>query len=141
MRLNGWQRAWTLASALWIVGVIAITVFSGRSESERYHAWSNEMLQYLMEQVPDLKGQTINSVRAAYSDLSDKKLIDALHEKYIKQHPAYGYGFAQIDAKYSDQKIPNTTAWNAVLIALLPPPIAYILGFGIAWVRSGFKHQ
>ena len=140
MRLNGWQRAWVVLSVVWIAAISAVAITSQRSEEKRYHDWSNELIEYLIAQSPDLRGHTLTSVRAAYSDMSDRQLVEALHDKYLGKHPAYRYGFSEIDAKHSpgvaDVLKPK---FHWVLAALGVPLALYLLGMAVAWVRAGFK--
>ena len=100
MKLNGWQRLWIVLSIAWFVALGALYVSSRGSEDKLYHDWANELIAYLIDQSSELRGQTAISVRSAYSDLSDKQLVNALHDKYLPKHPAYSYGFAEIDKKY-----------------------------------------
>lgn len=106
-----------------------------------YHDWANDLIGYLIEQSPDLREHTVTSVRSKYSDLSDKQFVDALHEKYLPKHPAYGYGFAEIDSRYrADQGGQKTfdsrVGWLAVALGI--PALLYLAGFSIAWIRAGF---
>lgn len=73
---------------------------SQRSEDAVYHDWANELISYLVAQSSEVRGSAVAAVRSTYSDMSDKQIINALHETYLPLHPAYRYGFAAIDAKY-----------------------------------------
>ena len=141
MKLNGWQRLWVIVSVAWVVVIGSAFVASQRSGEQNYHDWANELVEYLIEQSPDLQGHTVASVRAAYSDHSDKQLVDALHEKYLPKHPAYRYGFAEIDAKYFGVLVQSPRHESVWLAAGFGVPLAlYLLGLAISWVRAGFKH-
>jgi hypothetical protein len=145
MKLNGWQRLWIVCTITWIVAVGAFYAFSRGSENKLYHEWANELILYLIEQSSDLQGHTVISVRSAYSDLSDRQLIDALHDKYLPKHPAYTYGFAEIDAKYKlsekvatgEHRFQGDVVW--LMIAFGIPASMYLVGGAIAWVRAGFR--
>ena len=141
MRLNGWQRLWVVISLLWMGVVAAYTLTRGASQSEIYHSWANDLLGYLVTEASDLKSYSVTSLRSTYSDLSDKELIEALHKKYIGKHPAYRYGFEQIDAKY-ERKIAgeDSNPLISVLIAVVLPVLLYVLGWTFVWVRNGFKN-
>ena len=146
MKLNGWQRLWIVVSIAWIVAVGASYVSSRGSEDKLHHDWSNDLIVYLIEQSSELHGQSVKSVRSAYSDLSDKQLVEALHDKYLPKHPAYSYGFAEIDKKYraldraeiGRTGLRGSLAWLAAALGI--PVLVYLAGFAVAWVRAGFRH-
>jgi hypothetical protein len=141
MRLNGWQRLWVIISLVWVIVIGSLFATSQRSGDQNYHEWANELVEYLIKQSPDLQGRTVASVRSAYSDLSDKQLVDALHEKYLPKHPAYHYGFSEINAKYSGASVQNTQHGLVWLAAAIGVPLAlYLLGLAIFWIGAGFKH-
>lgn len=142
MRLNGWQRLWIFISVAWVLVVLGFAIQSMRSEEERYSRWSNELLEYVASQAPELQGRTTASLRAAYVTLTDKQLVEAMHDAYLVKHPAYRFGFSSIDEKYSQ---PNglgvTQVKTLVMIGLIPPLLVYVLGLGLVWVRRGFKQE
>jgi len=141
MKLNGWTRVWVVFSVIWITAVSVVFVSNHRSEVHRYSDWANELLEYLINNSPELQGNTLASIRAAYSDMSDKQLVEALHEKYLDKHPAYSYGFTEIDARYKLSESDNPKrSFFFFLIVLGAPCAIYILGVSIAWVRAGFEH-
>lgn len=140
MKLNGWQRLWIVISILWAVSVAGYTFTSKQSESEIYHSWANDLIGYLVTQASDLKGYSITSLRSKYSDISDKELVEALHKKYIGKHPAYSYGFSEIDAKYEGKIKGETNLLLYVIVALALPILIYLVGWSVAWVRNGFKN-
>ena len=133
MKLNGWQRAWIVFSAAWVIALGVLYGSSHRSDKSVYHDWANDLIGYLIEQSPDLRGHTVTSVRSKYSDLSDKQLVNALHEKYLPKHPAYSYGFAEIDSRY---RADGGVGWLATALGI--PALLYLAGFSIAWIRAGF---
>jgi hypothetical protein len=145
-QLNGWQRVWIVFSAAWVIALGVLYVSSHQSDEKMYHDWANDLIAYLIEQSPDLRGHTVTSVRSKYSDLSDKQLVDALHEKYLPEHPAYSYGFAEIDSRYrTDGRVhvgahafDSRVGWLATALGL--PVLLYLAGFSIAWIRAGFHH-
>jgi preprotein translocase subunit SecG len=140
MKLNGWQRLWVVISLLWVASVLTYTITNKQSESEIHHNWANDLIGYLISQVSDLKDYSVTSLRSKYSDLSDKELVEALHKKYIEKHPAYRFGFSEIDAKY-EGKVSGKKGnlFTYILVALFFPISIYLLGWAFAWVRSGFK--
>ena len=146
MKFSGWQRLWIVCSIAWVITIGAFYLSSHRSEEKLYHNWANDLIGYLIEQSSDLRGHTLTSVRSAYSDLSDKELVDALHEKYLPKHPAYSYGFAEIDSRYRPDEGAGVGArrfypklgW--LVAALGVPALMFLAGLAIAWVRAGFRH-
>ena len=146
MKLNGWHRLWIVLSIACFVAVGALYVSLRGSENKLYHNWANELIAYLIEQSSELRGHTLMSVRSAYSDLSDKQLVNALHDKYLPKHPAYEYGFAEIDTKYrtldgtekGGASLSETLMWLAIGLGV--PGLIYLTGLAVAWVRAGFRH-
>jgi hypothetical protein len=148
IKLNGWQRLWVVISVLWFLGISILNYNtnykSHKTDAEIYHTWSNEIIEYLIAQVPELKGYSVSSLRFTYSDMSDKELIEALHKKFISKHPAYEYGLTEIDAKY-ENKVSSTrgngySKWLAyILLAVGVPASLYVFGWAIAWIKNGFK--
>lgn len=148
IKLNGWQRLWVVTSVLWFLGILIlnynINYKSHKTDAEIYHAWSNEIIEYLIAQVPELKGYSVSSLRLTYSDMSDKELIEALHKKFISKHPAYEYGLTEIDSKYENKVAstggPGYSKWFAyILLAIGVPACLYVFGWAIAWIKNGFK--
>jgi hypothetical protein len=140
MRFNGWQRAWVVLSVVWIAATSSVAITSRCSEEQRYHDLFNELIRYLIAQSTDLRGHTTVSVRAAYSDMSDRQLVEATHDKYLNKHPAYRYGFSEIDAKHSPGTASTLTPNLQRGLAALGVPLAlYLLGVAVAWVRAGFR--
>lgn len=135
-----------VCSIAWVIAVGTFYFSSHRSEEKLYHDWANALIGYLIEQSSDLRGHTLASVRSAYSDLSDKQLVDALHEKYLPKHPAYSYGFAEIDSRYRLDEAADIGALKFqpklgwLVAALSVPALMYLTGLAIAWVRAGFRH-
>lgn len=145
MKLNGWQRAWVVFSVAWLLGVSILHLSKWQSEAEMYHNWANELIAYLAEQDPTLKSHSPESVRSAYADISDKDLIQALHKDYLPKHPAYRYGFSEIDLKYSSESLlsignPSGILLRWLVIAFAAPLLVYLAGLSVAWIRGGFKH-
>ena len=148
IRLRGWQRLWVVTSVLWLVGVSIMNYnmnYNGhKNDVEVYRAWSNEILEYLITQVPDLKDSSVSSLRRTYSDFSDKELIEAIHKKFITKHPAYEYGLTEIDSKYENKVtlragrgLSKLFIW--ILLAIGVPAFLYVFGWAIAWIKNGFK--
>lgn len=145
MKLNGWQRVWIVFSVAWVIAFGFLYVSSHQSEEKVYYDWANDLIGYLIEQSPDLRGHTLASVRSAYSDLSDRQLVDTLHEKYLPKHPAYGYGFAKIDSKHrldggaqlGALAFDSKFGWLAAALGI--PVLVYLAGFAVAWIRAGFR--
>lgn len=141
---NGWQRLWVVASVIWLATVSVMAWNTRLSEQALYHDWARELLAYLVQQAPELKGHSVESARAVYSDLSDKDLIDALHRRFLPLHPAYEYGFAGIDEKYGSL-LPSRTDFPYVpwlrwlVLAVGLPALVYIGGLAFVWVRRGFE--
>jgi len=94
-----------------------------------------------VSQVDDLKGYSVTSLRPKYSDISDKELVEALHKKYLNAHPAYRYGFEQIDTKYEKivYKNSNNTVKTLLYVAIGVPISLYFFGWAFVWIRRGFK--
>jgi hypothetical protein len=148
IRPNGWQRLWIVTSVLWLVGVSIMNYnmnYNGyKNDAEVYHAWSNEILEYLITQVPDLKGSSVSSLRRTYSDFSERELIEVLHKTFITKHPAYEYGLTEIDSKY-ENKVTLRAGWGLsklfiwILLAIGVPASLYVFGWAIAWIRNGFN--
>jgi len=139
--LNGWQRISVTITVIWFCAVAITTILTEPSDDEVYYKWSRELTEYLIGNAPDLKGYTVESLRAAYANLPDQKLIDALRGKYIEKHPAYTYGFDRIDKKYMGQLSGRRTPiyWaNRLALAVLPPLAIYLAGWSVAWIRRGF---
>ena len=140
MRLNGWQRTWIVLSIIWIALLASFYLALKPPEDQRYRDWVNALITYLIRQSPDLHGQTPESVRAAYSDLSDKQLVNALHDTYLPKHPAYRYGFSEIDGKYTESHDALPHKVRCLGTAFGTPLLLYVLGFAVSWVRAGFKN-
>lgn len=138
MKLNGWHRLWIVFFAFWAIGTAAAYLLSQRSESQRQNMWANDLLAYLVQQVPELRKHTVASLRSTYSDISDAELIRRLREKYLPLHPAYEYGFADIDSRYASTDPLNPLAWFAIAAG---PILVYALGWGFVWVRNGFDRS
>jgi hypothetical protein len=144
-RLNGWQRLWVVSSVMWFLGISILNYnMNYKADSEIYHAWSNEVIEYLIAQVPELKGYSVSSLRFTYSDMSDKELITALHKKFMSKHPAYQYGLTEIDSKYESKVAstggPRYSGWFVyILLAIGVPACLYVFGWAIAWIKNGFK--
>jgi hypothetical protein len=145
VRFGGWHRLWLVFSLLWAAGVAVAYWSSRQSADELYHAWANELIAYLASNSTELGGYTETSLRSTYSDISDRELVDRLHDKYLPQHPAYSYGFAEIDAKYrprveSPEGVATLQGHLRWLFVGLGVPLAVYLGGGaIAWIRAGFR--
>lgn len=145
MELNGWQRAWIVFTAAWLLGAAILFVSKWQSEAEMYHNWAGDLLAYLVEQEPTLRGPFPESLRSSYADLSDKDFVQALHKDYVPKHPAYSYGFAEIDSRYSLSSLLSQNQASGMLVrwlmvAIGVPLLVYLAGLSIAWVRGGFKH-
>ena len=146
MKLNGWRRLWIVLSIAWIVAVSTSYVASRGSTDKQYHDWGNELIAYLIEQSPELRGQSITSVRSTYSDMSNKQIVTAIRDKYLPKHPAYSYGFAEIAKKYreidrtesSEIDLRDAITWIAAALGI--PILLYLAGLAVAWVRAGFRH-
>jgi len=145
MKLGGWHRLWLVLAIAWVAGTGFAYLSSRQSVDEIYHSWANELISYLVANSSDLQGHTPSSIRSLYAEIGDRQLVEALHERYLSEHPAYRYGFAEIDAKYrSDaQSLDGAHAsreqlwWLAIVLGV--PALAYIGGFSVAWVRAGFR--
>ena len=145
MKLNGWQRLWVVISLLWLASVATYTFYTFAnklSEPEIYHSWANELIGYLISNVSDLTGYSVTSLRSKYSDLSDKKLIEALNEKYINDatEPWIFLSVEKIAAKYEEKLTSKQDDYLfPAMVALIPPILIYLLGWAFVWVRNGFK--
>lgn len=140
--MNGWQRLFVVFACIWVFSTSGWYVHSRQNEADVYHAWSEDLLAYLVAQDTELKNHTVRSLRSAYADLSDQQLINAVLAKYLPKHPAYGYGFEQIERKYRGTIDPgggSAVNWWWIAAILGVPVAVYLLGFAIAWVRAGFR--
>ena len=141
MKLNGWKRLWIIFSILWVLTVAFYIGNYRNTASEMYYYWANDLIEYLVSQDTELKNYSVTSLRSVYSNISDKELIGLLHNKYLKKHPAYKYGFSEVDRKY-ENKIDSggNSLFIQLLIAVIVPLAVYLFGWAFCWVRQGFSN-
>jgi len=134
--LNGWQRLWIVFS--WVVAVGSLYAAASHQLYDRFYSdWGNELISYLIES-SELPGQTVESVRYSYSNMSGKQIVNALHDKYLPKHPAYTYESAKIDAKYQQrEEMAHLSILWPVVVGI--PVLVYLAGFAIGWVGAGFR--
>lgn len=134
MRLNVWQRLWVFVSVLYLVPVLWIW-WPPYDVPVGPPVTATALVQHVREVYP-----------REYRDLDDVQLEKALLAKY----PAYanlpaGFELDQSDAinmlpaelHHTYQRTYMPTNLSALFLSLLPVPLLYALGRGIAWVRTG----
>ena len=144
MYLSGWARLWIVFTVLWVASVGGAWMYANSLYKEAnqvlYKNWSNEMIEYLVENASELEGQTVAAVRSKYSDMSEKQTIAALREKFESKHPAYRFGFAEIDGRYRPLRtqVPHSWPWwFGVAIGI--PVLVFAIAKTVVWIVDGFR--
>jgi hypothetical protein len=80
--------------------------------------------------------------RRSVSDIALQEFIDEVIRENQRAQRAYAeYIRATVDTRRADDQERALLIWAIIATMLTPPIVIFILGFGIAWVRQGFKRQ
>ena len=153
MKLNGWQRLWILGSAVWLCGVLAFTVGHFPKTTPVYQVWANKTADAInhygtaegaLQMLSDaIHGKRIRDNAPQQADVApDEDSIIAAQAKFLKAHPD-GLDFSPLNTEYRDRlaQLRQDRAHlieRAIVAAILPCLLVYLLGYGVLWVRRGF---
>ena len=144
MKLSGWQRIWVVLGVLWLVCCTTYVCAEFPTSDAIYWSWSYALLDYSVDNDPQMKGKSAYLLRDAYSDFTNKELVHRLCKTYLAKHPEHTAGFQNIAAKHENslQSLSKSRA-NMILfgfaIWLIPLAILYALGWSVGWICRGFK--
>ena len=142
--LNGWQRLWVVAAALYLVpvstGVVSFFPAREQIESSRVYAAIGAVAEHRKASEPELRWEGAYSVRTTfYRDLSNDEIISRLNEKWGTK-----VDFSNIEEEYR-RKIEALPFERAKIIGLgflawlIPVLFIYALGAAVAWIIRGFR--
>ena len=141
--LNGWQRIWVVIAVLTIIPTLISAIDDMPTNKKINRIFADKLIGKSLE-LNDFKNFNIWDIRSAYSDMTDKQLI----EKIIAQH---GEKMEEQGLSYKDIPNENSEALNNInrsrlyiFIQYLGGWIAvvfgiYIFGWTIGWVIRGFR--
>lgn len=124
--MNGWLRLWVLVSSVWAVVVVSAAAFVIQ-EDTRYQ----EAL-YAMREAVNMPGAAPAAVKEV-NILAIKKAVDAGDKRSANDFAKH---LAYFDSQQSrrNRLYVQSLAWLAIPLLVL-----LLLGYGIAWVRRGFR--
>ena len=147
MRLNGWQRLWAFLTFLWFVPVIWLTLYSYfGTNSQLEVVWTKFALD---AEYFDKNKKRVDSDKEPWlldppigrdtSISKNKESLRRILNKYRKNSD-----FEKLLAIYLPeiddlQKERSSNVKLGIEFLLIPPVSLYLIGYGVAWVRRGFK--
>jgi hypothetical protein len=143
LRLNGWQRLWALIGVLYGVLVVGVCYFNfPRFESVThqggfYNQFSIEQRSLLAGNGEFVKEQTETGQQVEFPNGHVMTFKPGVTEEQIGT-VARAYAQA-VQTVLSSHRVNFTL--HAVLAWLVPSLGLYAIGWGIAWVRRGFREQ
>ncbi len=141
MKLNGWQRLWSVASVIIFVIAIFFTVSLFPNKSEITSRWAYETIDVVKQ-----PGEYSFEIRDMYKDYNDNHLIAKIHERYTENNPTLKIKFDEIDKRYKGE-LEGLFARQIkhILIALVAYlcliSAIYVFGWSIGWIYRGFKSK
>lgn len=134
--MNGWIRLWVLVSVIWI-GLLGVTILGSElryhmhSKKEAYDLDVSLLAQNIFKpincrscpEIPlsSLKGEELKAI-------ADGKIDEVVLEPRFKKY---------LVAEY------NEKLWGIwgdfIEMGFIPPLLLFLFGYGVAWVRRGFK--
>jgi len=161
--LNGWQRLWVVASLLWLLFVVGVSIVGdviptadglearlGRNTRNLQRQWALATIEATRPASGISEQTTTAQIRSAYEDLSDTEIVEKVHSSF----PSVNY--ERVDSDHREKLDGAQTrhqerldalrveqAKNIGLISLgwfaAPSVGVYLLGWAMAWVWRGFK--
>jgi hypothetical protein len=137
---NGWQRAWFFAACIWLIPSAWWILQNFPTEAEVFENVKNKQTEEsferrkLVESKMEMCAFFIDKDSCYQNVGTDEKNYNRqnFHEKYLH---AVAIELAELPKKQTQKFLSGLALWLLPLLAL------YALGFGVAWVRAGFKNQ
>lgn len=147
-RLNGWQRMWVVLSALYFLLVIfiAIPTFPTQKDIVITRLANATDAIYVYRKANDATFDELDEL-AKFDDFVDAYHEDQTGDKSIKvMQETWGskVDFSDVETEYRQQidalLMDQAKSIGVTLLAWFIPVVAvYLLGFGVAWIASGFR--
>ena len=152
-QLNGWQRLWLLAAAIWLPVTVTLAVWTFPTEAESRAHWSSYSGSTLQSYTDRMNEVTEHCKSFARSE--DVSESFAKHKTcWEANKPSYENASLQRRDRMVElheegerqisEQLPKDQALavaKALGLWLIPSFLLYALGLGIAWVRRGFGHD
>ncbi len=155
--LNGWQRLWVVASLLWLLFVVGVSIAGdviptadglearlGRNTSYLQREWALATIEAARPASGISEQTTTAQIRSAYEDSSDTEIVDRFHSSF----PSVNY--ERVDSDYQEKldgeqtrhqerldalRVEQAESIGLLLLAWLGPSFGlYFLGWGVSWV-------
>ncbi len=144
LNLNGWQRLWVVATAIYLIASVIVAFNIVPTEKDIYKSWSSEIISWAITNDEKLKNYSPYSIRNSYSDMDDKELVEKMQKKYIKENVFHKFDFEIINKRYKSEMDGLSsrqvqTVGSILFLWLASSMLVYILGWSISWMRRGFK--
>lgn len=152
MRLNGWQRLWVVSMIMVGVVVISVGVSGLPTESRLLSGWSYGGLRLIQVHVQDRAMErhvSMDEIRPANN--TDRQIVDMLR-RYPQEHAQDADknqqelldGISKLNGKFErdlEELLSRQVSYLGELLAgwLGTGAAVYVLGWGVAWIRRGFK--
>lgn len=157
VRLNGWQRIWTVV-AIGYGLIVAVGVASmWPSKEDIYSEWFDDVVRAYGER---LSGSTPSEIRASYPDMTDQQIVEAAvakaRSRNLEAMPAVGETItftlldlvdAELDSsgKRFEARLAalprerRRAVWFGFLVWSVPMVAVYGFGWSVGWIRRGFR--
>lgn len=105
-RLNGWQRLWILCAVTYafLVGLVGYGGLDPLpTEDAIYQEWSDDLIAMVLAVDPHLKDVRPANLRAQYSQLTTKQLVDELTKRYADRPALDAGAFSDVPGRRDER--------------------------------------
>lgn len=144
-RLNGWQRLWLVLAGIYAIPVALVAYDSMPTQAAIDRNYANETIESVKSLDVTLKSQPTWQIRDAYKDLSDREIVQRIHEKWQKKNVFQDMEFQEIDKRYKEKsegllKERVRTVGIAFVIWIATVIGTYVFAWLAGWVYRGFRN-
>jgi hypothetical protein len=144
MRFGGWLRLWIVVSVLYLIAVVVFTVITLPQPDNIPHSAS-----FYAQMPPDLRSKLLDAKSAGTDDHDKPTVIVKMPNRHTLQFGEKIPPHEQQTVATAYWNIVKETAsearWKYIGLAFLgwviPVLAVYAIGWSVAWVYQGFRHQ
>lgn len=160
---NGWIRLWILLSAIWVCVLACDGYIFLPRQASAYRHWAHDTKRRIEDHQGNLKMEALlgdarqqqrhpSAAKSLSGEPSFQPVnVDPTRESIesaqarFRQHYPKSSGFKEINQRNESRlsQIRRTQVRGLkifLLLAIVPPIVLYLLGYGVSWVRRGFAN-